>query len=578
MAEPKQSMSGIEVQVPPSRRFQRSERRPLPGAAHSTALTADITPLPDLSQGRARTGPVRRERPVYVDLLPPCNAACPAGENIQGWLALMNAGQHEQAWRQLVEDNPFPAIHGRVCYHPCENSCNRAELDSAVSIHAVERFLGDMALERGWALSPPTVRTGKRALVIGAGPSGLSAAYHLARLGHDVEVRDAGPEPGGMMRYGIPSYRMPRDVLEAEVGRVKSLGVQMTANHRVVDLEAERTEGAFDALFVAVGAHLSKRVEIPARDAGPIVDAVAFLRGVASGERPVIGRRVAVYGGGNTAMDAARTARRLGADEALIVYRRTREQMPAHEEEAVDAEREGVRINWLRTIKAFEGSQLEVEVMELDESGFPKPTGRFETLAADTVILALGQETDTAFLRNVPGVEFERDGTVRVSTSFMTGCPGVFAGGDMVPAERTVTVGVGHGKRAAREIDAWLRGTHRENGRKHPLVGFDMLHLWYFGDAARRHQPALLPSERLASFEEVVGGLSTSEATFEAHRCLSCGNCCECDGCLGACPEGAVIKLGPGHRYRFDYDRCTGCRACFEQCPVHSIDMFPEPR
>ena len=232
----------------------------------------------------------------------------------------------------------------------------------------------------------------------------------------------------------------------------------MIGDHRVEDLEAERREGGFDAVFVAVGAHLSKRVDIPARDAGPIVDAVSFLRSVASGERPVIGRRVAVYGGGNTAMDAARVARRLGAEEALIVYRRTREQMPAHEQEAEDAEGEGVRINWLRTIKAFEGPQLQVEVMELDESGYPQPTGRFETLAADTVILALGQETDTAFLRAVPGVEFERDGTVKVSASLMTGCPGVFAGGDMVPAERTVTVGVGHGKRAAREIDAWLRG------------------------------------------------------------------------------------------------------------------------
>jgi len=220
---------------------------------------------------------------------------------------------------------------------------------------------------------------------------------------------------------------------------------------------------------------------------------------------------------------------------------------------------------------------MQVEVMELDESGFPQPTGRFETLMADTVILALGQETDTGFLRAVPGVEFERDGTVRVSSSLMTGCPGVFAGGDMVPAERTVTVGVGHGKRAAREIDAWLRATPSPAQPKHPPVSLEMLNLWYFGDAARQRQPQLLPSERLRSFDEVVAGLSHEEATFESHRCLSCGNCCECDGCLGACPEDAVIKLGPGRRYRFDYDRCTGCRACFEQCPVHSIEMYPEP-
>jgi NADPH-dependent glutamate synthase beta subunit-like oxidoreductase len=546
------------------------------GAGEMTALRPDIAPLPDLLHGRSRSGPVREERPVYVDLLPPCNAGCPAGENIQAWLAHMQADEHELAWRALVADNPFAAIHGRVCYHPCESVCNRANLDSAVSIHSVERYLGDLALERGWRFDPPPVPSGKRVLIIGAGPSGLSAAYHLARLGHEVEIRDAGSEPGGMMRYGIPAYRMPRDVLSGEVERIAALGVRMTSNHQVVDLDAERREGGFDAVFVAVGAHLSKRVEIPAMDAGPIVDAVSFLRGVASGERPVIGRRVAIYGGGNTAMDAARTARRLGAEETLIVYRRTREQMPALEEEAQDAEREGVRINWLRTIKTFEGPELKVEVMELDDSGFPQPTGRFETLAADTVILALGQETDTAFLRTVPGVEFDRDGTVQVSSAMMTGCPGVFAGGDMVPSERTVTIGVGHGKRAAREIDAWLRGAAGGRPPKHPPATFELLNLWYFGDAARRQQPELEVSDRVADFGEVVGGLSPQQATFEAHRCLSCGNCCECDGCLGACPEDAVIKLGKGYRYEFDYDRCTGCGACYEQCPVHSIEMFPE--
>jgi NADPH-dependent glutamate synthase beta subunit-like oxidoreductase len=536
----------------------------------------DVTPLPDLLHGRSRTGPVRQQRPVYVDLLPPCNAGCPAGENIQAWLAHAEAGDHERAWRQLVSDNPMPAIHGRVCYHPCESACNRASLDSAVSIHSVERFLGDLALERGWSFASPPARSGKRVLVIGAGPSGLSAAYHLARLGHEVEVRDAGERPGGMMRYGIPAYRMPRDVLDGELDRIAALGVRITCGHRVEDLDAERRDGAFDAVFVAVGAHLSKRVDIPAKDAGRIVDAVSFLRSVASGERPAIGRRVAVYGGGNTAMDAARVARRLGANDATIVYRRTRAQMPAHAEEADDAEREGVRINWLRTITAFDGPELTVEAMELDDSGFPQPTGRFETLAADTVILALGQDTDTGFLRQVPGVEFGRDGTVQVSAEMMTGCPGVFAGGDMVPAERTVTVGVGHGKKAARNIDAWLRDTDAVQAPKHHGVSFGDLNLWYFGDAARRQQPQVPPQERVTGFGEVVGGLSEREATYEARRCLSCGNCCECDGCLGACPEDAVIKLGPGHRYEFDYDRCTGCGACFEQCPVHSIEMVRE--
>jgi NADPH-dependent glutamate synthase beta subunit-like oxidoreductase len=276
-------------------------------------------------------------------------------------------------------------------------------------------------------------------------------------------------------------------------------------------------------------------------------------------------------------MDAARTARRLGAEEALIVYRRTRAQMPAHVEEATEAESEGVRINWLRTITAFDGPELTVEVMELDEAGRPYPTGRFETLAADTVILALGQETDSRFLRRVPGVEVARDGTVKVSPSMMTGAPGIFAGGDMVPAERTVTVGVGHGKKAARHIDAYLRSDAYQPGRKHDLATFDGLHLWYFGDAPRRRQPERAVDERVADFAEVVGGLSAEQASYEAQRCLSCGNCFECDGCLGACPEDAVIKLGVGHRYRFDYGRCTGCGTCYEQCPVHAIEMVPEP-
>ncbi|MEA4943404.1 MAG: NAD(P)-binding protein [Propionicimonas sp.] len=539
-------------------------------------MARDITQLPNLAAEGGRVAPVRSRMPVYVDLLPPCNNGCPAGENIQEWLRLVKAGQDEGAWRELVKNNPFPAIHGRVCYHPCETACNRVELDGAVSIHSVERYLGDLAIERGWSFSKPRFSSGRRVLVVGAGPSGLSAAYHLARMGHEVEIRDASPLPGGMMRYGIPEYRLPRRVLDAEVQRLVDLGVRIVTDYTVKDLLADQAEGGFDAVFVAIGAHLSRRVDIPNRDASRIVDAVSFLRDVASGERPVIGRKVAVYGGGNTAMDAARVARRLGAEESIIVYRRTPEQMPAHSEERESAEREGVTMNWLRTISSVDAGDLTVEIMELDENGKAVGTGRFEKLEADTVILALGQETDSSFLRRIPGMQFDHDVVKVDPRTLMTGVPGVFAGGDAVPSERTVTIGVGHGKRAARQIDSWLAGREAPARPKHTLASFDKLHLWYFGDTRATTQPELEPTERITDFDEIVGGLDVDQAHVEAARCLSCGNCFECDGCLGACPEDAVIKLGKGFRYRFDYDRCTGCATCYEQCPVHAIEMIEE--
>ena len=539
-------------------------------------MARDITQLPDLAAGSGRVAPVRSRMPVYVDLLPPCNNACPAGENIQEWLRLVKAGQEEAAWRELVANNPFPAIHGRVCYHPCETACNRIELDGSVSIHSVERYLGDLAIERGWGFAKPRFSSGRRVLVVGAGPSGLSAAYHLAMAGHEVEIRDASHLPGGMMRYGIPEYRLPRNVLDAEVRRLVDLGVRIVTDYRVTDLLADQAEGGFDACFVAIGAHLSRRVDIPGMDAGRIVDAVSFLRGVASGERPIIGRKVAIYGGGNTAMDAARVARRLGAEESIVIYRRTEEQMPAHHEEREGARSEGVTMNWLRTISSVDSDDLTVEIMELDENGRAVGTGRFEKLQADTVILALGQETDSDFLRRIPGMAFDHDVLKVDPRTLMTGVPGIFAGGDAVPSERTVTVGVGHGKRAARQIDAWLAGREAPARPKHDLADFDKLHLWYFGDARRSSQPELEPEQRVVDFGEIVGGLSDDQAHVEAARCLSCGNCFECDGCLGACPEDAVIKLGAGFRYRFDYDRCTGCATCYEQCPVHAIEMIEE--
>jgi formate dehydrogenase beta subunit len=540
--------------------------------------TKDLTQSADLTRHEHGTGALRTRRPAYVDFLPPCNDACPAGENIQAWLALSQAGEYEAAWRELVKNNPMPSIHGRVCYHPCEDVCNRAFTDSAVSIHAVERFLGDMALEQDWQFEKPTSSGGKKILIVGAGPSGLSAAYQLLRMGHEVEIREAGPVAGGMIHFGIPAYRMPRDELQAEILRIENIGVKITLNHRVDDVLKEKEAGGFDAVFVAVGAHISKKIDIPNRDAGKILDAVSFLsQANDGGEPPKIGRRVAIYGGGNTAMDAARTAKRLGATEAMIIYRRDRSSMPAHDFEADEALEEGVKINWLRTIKEIDKSTFKVEVMELDENGRPQPTGEFEELEADSLILAVGQDTDTAFLESVPGIEFQRDHTVVVNDQMMTGHAGIFAGGDMVPSDRSVTIAVGHGKQAARHIDAWLGDSTYQRAPRNALIGHEKLQMWYRTVAPQVEQDRIPVDRRGDGFEEILQNLSEPEAQFEAKRCLSCGNCFECDGCYGACPEDAIIKLGPGNRYKFDFDKCTGCAVCFEQCPCHAIEMTDEP-
>ncbi|MEF8731307.1 MAG: NAD(P)-binding protein [Candidatus Accumulibacter meliphilus] len=520
------------------------------------------------------TGSWRTSRPVYIDRLPPCNKQCPAGEDIQGWLFHAESGDYESAWRHLTKDNPFPAIMGRVCYHSCESVCNRGQIDEPVGINSVERFLGDEALKLGWKLTPPSSESGKNVLVVGAGPSGMSAAYHLRRLGHSVTVYEAGPLLGGMMRFGIPKYRLPRDILEAEMQRVVELGVKVNLNTKVDNILNTMADGKFDAAFLAVGAHIGKRARIPAGDAAKIVDAISLLRSMEGEEKPMLGRRVVVYGGGNTAIDVARTAKRMGA-EPLIVYRRTRAAMPAHDFEMEEALQEGIMVKWLSTITQADESSLTIEKMALDETGFPQPTGEFETIEADSLVLALGQDVDLGLLEGVPGLEV-KDGVVKVAPNMMTGHPGIFAGGDMVPAERNVTVGIGHGKQAARHIDAWLRGEQHVPAVQHEVANFEKLNTWYYADAPKTVRPMLDIIRRQSTFDEVQGGLDESTALFEARRCLSCGNCFECDNCYGVCPDNAVIKLGPGKRFQFNYDYCKGCGMCVAECPCGAIKMEAE--
>lgn len=524
-----------------------------------------------------RTGSWRTLRPVYVNRLPPCNAKCPAGEKCRDWLFLAQSGDYEGAWKEIVEDNPFPAVMGRVCYHTCQTACNRGDLDEPVGINAVERFLGDHALRLGWKLPQPAEANGKRILVVGAGPAGLSAAYHLRRMGYAVHVVESAETAGGMMRYGIPKYRLPREVLDAEIARIEALGVEFEFGREVSDLAAEMKAGGYAAAFIGAGASLAHRAYIPAGDAAHIMDAVSLLRSVESsspGEEPLLGRRVVVYGGGNTAIDVARTAKRLGS-EPIVVYRRTRERAPAHAFEIEEALEEGVSMKWLSTISEAERGTIRIEKMKLDESGYPQPTGEYETIEADSLVLALGQETNLSFLSALPDLKVEK-GSVVVDERMMTSVPGIFAGGDVVPGDRNVTVAIGHGKRAAKAMDAWLRG--EMPGEKAPAdpATFEKLNTWYYADAPQKIRPQLDIVRRQTTFEEVLEGLTEENALFEARRCMSCGNCFECDNCYGVCPDNAVVKLGPGRKFRFNYDYCKGCGICANECPCGAIEMVHE--
>lgn len=539
----------------------------LPNARNPFAITLQVG-----SSLANETGSWRTERPVYVDLLPPCNKACPAGENIQEWLFHAEEGDYEGAWREIMRNNPMPACMGRVCYHPCQTACNRVQVDEAVGINAIERFLGDKAIEEGWTVPGPETETGKHVLIVGAGPSGLSAAYHLRLMGHKVTVRDAGPMAGGMMRFGIPSYRLPRHILDAEVKRIEDLGVTFEFDHKVEDVRAAKAE--FDAVFLAVGAHIGRNAHIPAAGAAKVMDAVNVLHDMEGEEKPLLGRRVAIYGGGNTAIDAARTAKRLGAEEAVIIYRRTRDRMPAHDFEVAEAEEEGIMMRWLSTIKHVEDEKLVIEKMELDETGFPQPTGEFEELEADSVVLALGQDSDLSLIENEPEIVINR-GVVEVDESMMTGLEGVFAGGDMVPSERTVTVAIGHGKKAARYINGWLMGDPYGGAVKPGDASIDRMTTWYYADAPQQVRQKLEAARRSSTFDEVVIGLDEDSALFEARRCMSCGNCFGCDNCFGVCPDNAITKLKPGS-YEFKYDYCKGCGICAAECPCGAISMVPE--
>lgn len=536
------------------------------------SFAATLDPATSLEN---HTGSWRTLRPVNVFKLPPCNKQCPAGENIQQWLYYAAEGDYEQAWRVLTENNPFPACMGRVCYHTCEGKCNRGFLDESVGINSVERFLGDYAIEHKLTFRKPVRETGKKVLIVGSGPAGLSAAYHLRRFGHSVHIVEMAPQAGGMMRYGIPVYRLPRNILDAEIARLTDMGITIECNHPVQDIVAEKKNGKYDAVILGLGASISTNVDIPAGDTTRILHALEVLEKISTSEDVQIGRKVAVYGGGNTAVDVARSLRRLGA-EPIIVYRRNRDKMPANEEEMRDAEQEGIQVKWLSTIADAEKGSLKIEKMKLNEKGWPEPTGEFEELAADSVVLAIGQNVDLSVCKKVEGLQTEKDAVVVNHENMETTVPGIFAAGDMVKGDRTVTAAIGMGKHAARGVNAYLKGQTYVRPAKHEDAKFEDMHPWYYTDAPKSVRPVIELARRTGTFDEVQHGLTEENAIFEARRCLSCGNCMECDNCYGVCPDNAVVKLGPGKGYEFNYDYCKGCGVCAQECPCGHIKMVPE--
>jgi NADPH-dependent glutamate synthase beta subunit-like oxidoreductase len=536
----------------------------------------DITKPIDLLTHSEGTGPKRFRRPVYVDFMPPCNSACPAGENIQAWMAHAQAGNYFDAFQTILEDNPFPALMGRVCVKPCETGCNRNHIDTTVNIHAVERFIGDEAIKNKWQVNYSAKLSGKRVLIVGAGPAGLSAAYHLIRLGHSVEIFEAGGHAGGLLHTGVPEYRLPKEILDAEIERVIKMGVKIRLNYKVQDILTEKTTGKFDAVFLSIGAQLIRQEDFQHDDSVFITDAFSFFNQVKSNSSPYVRKKVVVYGGGKLALYLSRIIKRFGS-EVSVYFPGDSKMMPAYDYETEDALAEGVDVQLLRKISSVNKYLVTLEKMKT-EKGKVIGTNEFETVDADVVIIANRQETDSAFLRSIEKIKINDDGTVAIDAQRMTGHEGIFAGGDMLPGEnRSSTIAIGQGKKAAKYIDSFLKQEQFIKPDKHPTAGYRKLHMWYQTDAPQKEQDKLAPVEAVKSFNEVISGLSEPEARFEAQRCLSCGNCFECDGCFGACPEDAIIKLGKGNRYKFNYNACTGCAVCYEQCPCHAIEMIPEP-
>ncbi|MDR0753410.1 MAG: FAD-dependent oxidoreductase [Holosporaceae bacterium] len=521
-----------------------------------------------------KTGSWRTKRPEYAQSTSPCNAACPAGENVRLWLTLAKAGKFYEAWKIITKDNPFPATMGRVCYHNCEKVCNRESFDEAVNISAIERSIGDMAIAQAWSFENVTTNSGKKVLVIGGGPSGLAAAYFLKMLGHNVAVYESHLKAGGMMRYGVPRYRLSRRVIDAEIRRIENVGVKVICQKKITDINAEVDD--FDAVYLAIGAHKASQTDIEIKNKPNIIDAVDLFKKVEDDFTNFlnIGNKVFVYGGGNTAIDAARTALRLGAQSVKIIYRRTIRQMPAHATEINEALAEGIEILCLRTISSIDGGKVFVNKMNYDEErDVLTLSEETEILHADSVIFAIGQSVDVSILNGVKNIKISEKGVIEIDKNMATGVTGVFAGGDVASRKRTITNAIGHAKKAAVCIDAYLRSTTYPLDVKEEVTHFKKLNVVYFKKSARITALEL----QNISFEEKNISYSEKKLMTEASRCFSCGSCSHCDNCYGYCPDNAIVKRADGS-LEMNYDYCKGCGICATECPCGVIKMVPNDK
>jgi 2-oxoacid:acceptor oxidoreductase delta subunit (pyruvate/2-ketoisovalerate family) len=555
-----------------------------------------------------KTGAWRAQRPFYEDKTPPCSAACPVGNDIVAFIKKIIEGDFERAWGLIKEENPFPGVCGRVCFHPCESKCNRGAYDEPIAIHALERFVSDFGstlnrkIEKGSG-----ARKGKIA-IIGSGPAGMSCAYHLAKLHYAVTVFESSSSAGGMLRMGIPSYRLPKDVLDREISEIQALGVEIrTGIPFGENLELDDLRD-YQATFIATGAHRGRGLNIPGEKGKSVFGGLDLLRKINLGNRGKLGNKVAIIGGGNTAIDVARSVIRMGK-KATILYRRSKEEMPAFEDEIVEAIEEGVKIRYLvnpiRIQQKDNMKRLECLRMELgekDESGRRKPVAIPHsnlTVEADTVIIAAGEEIEVSFLPK--GIE-KRDGVVLTRRDGSTGIKGIFAGGDLTSNQRTVAHAIGSGKRTALAIDCCLQGRDAEEAIRQILIGegpslsifrhlhpgerpmnpqvvtFEELNTDYFEPSKRKEEHRELTKKRTKGFGEVTSTFAAGNASEEAERCFSCGTCNACENCYVFCPDASIMRTEEILSRQVDYDFCKGCGICFSECPRGAISLKEEAR